>query len=136
MNGKKLLKDKERKVKLPKIGKLQKDCDTRMQQIGTQLNPKCEVCGKPVSCMHHFFPKSVSSALRYDWDNLIPICNGCHNRHHQANDPRIHETIRQKRGGDVWYERLLRKKYIDVRVNREYYATVMEKLENHLLRKS
>lgn len=110
------------------IGKWQKNCDTLMQQKYTALYPRCEVCGKPVSCMHHFFPKSVSARLRYEKDNLIPICQGCHSRHHQAGDPRIHAVIIEKRGGMRWYRTLLRKKNEEVRVNIGYYKQIYEEL--------
>lgn len=126
MNGEPILKSKD-KPKTLSPSEWQKKCDTRLQEKGRELYKKCEVCGKPISCLHHFFPKSVSSRLRYDWDNLIPICNGCHMRHHQANDPTIHGTIIKKRG-QAWYDFLLKKKYETVRVNVEYYKYIWEML--------
>lgn len=54
---------------------LQKKADKLLQEKGREKYSKCEVCGGKMSCLHHFFPKSTASALRYDWDNLIPICN-------------------------------------------------------------
>lgn len=78
--------------------------------------------------MHHFFPKSVSSRLRYDFDNLIPICQGCHMRHHQAGDPTIHATIIKKRG-QAWYDTLLKKKYETIKTNTAYYKYIWEMLQ-------
>jgi 5-methylcytosine-specific restriction endonuclease McrA len=108
--------------------KWQKECDKKMQIKGTKEFPKCEVCGGRVHCMHHFFPKSVSSRLRYDFDNLIPICQGCHMRHHLAGDPKIHEKIKQKRG-QAWYDVLEKKSREYNKVNIEYYKYVYEMLE-------
>lgn len=125
-NGKQLLKEKS-KPKALTSSQWQKKCDTKLQHKGKELYQKCEVCSKPMSCLHHFFPKSVSSRLRYDWDNLIPICNGCHMRHHQANDPTIHGTILKKRG-QAWYEVLIVKKYEPMDINIGYYKYIYEML--------
>ncbi len=128
-NNPPLLKEsqKPKKEQAKKIGWWRNKCDTAMQVKGTKENPNCEICGKPVNCMHHFYPKSVSARLRYDWDNLIPICQGCHSRHHQAGDPRIHGTVIQKRGMG-WYERLLEKKKEEIKVNIGYYKEVLAQL--------
>jgi len=55
-------------------GKLRKKCDKLMQQIYTKKYPKCDICGAPTHCMHHFVEKSRSSRLRYEEENLIPLC--------------------------------------------------------------
>lgn len=127
-NGPALLKQKDKK-KLPKIGKLQKECDGIMQEINRKNNPACEVCGQSCDTGHHFFPKSTSARLRYEFDNLIPICHGCHMQHHQAGNPRIHQTIIQRRGQE-WYDRMNRLSREPIKVNREYYQVIKEKLLN------
>lgn len=127
MNGKQLLKENQKSRTLS-LSQWQKKCDKRLQEKGKELYPKCEVCGKPISCLHHFFPKSISARLRYDWDNLIPICNGCHMQHHQAGNPRIHETVKQKRG-QAWYETLNKKSREYIKVNKEYYKYILEMLK-------
>lgn len=126
MNGKPLLKEKDKKKTGKEkwsLSKWQKECDTLLQKRSNGM--KCEICGKPAYCFHHFFPKSVSSRLRYDFDNLIPICQGCHSRHHQAGDPRIHGTVTKKRGL-AWYDTLLKKKYEEIKVNKGYYKYIYE----------
>jgi len=112
--------------------KLQKECDTLLQQIGKKKFSKCEICNGVINCLHHFHPKSVSSALRYDWDNLIPICQGCHMRHYQARDPIVHGTVIENRGQE-WYDALLKRRYREtIKVNVEYYRKVKERLEGEL----
>ncbi len=106
---------------------LQKKCDKLLQEEGRARYSKCEVCGNPMSCLHHFFPKSISAVLRYDWGNLIPICQGCHMRHHSAGDPRIHATIIKKRG-QKWYDTLLKRKNKTIKVNVEYYENILKGL--------
>jgi len=72
------------------------------------LISKCEVCGKQSTQVHHFFPKGMYGFLRYDLDNGISMCNGCHFAHHHKGDPTIHQTVINKRGRK-WYEQLLEK---------------------------
>lgn len=129
-NGKKLLKekDKPRKEKSHPIGWWRKKADTKCQEVGKGLYTSCKVCGRPMSCLHHFFPRSTSANLRYDWDNLIPICQGCHMRHHQAGDPRIHEIIKQRMGGEPWFTKLDAKSRESIRINKEYYRNIISKL--------
>ena len=41
--------------------------------------------------------------LRWDKENLIPLCKGCHLAHHQKGDYRINEAIIEKKGRE-WLE--------------------------------
>ena len=67
----------------------------------------CEICEKPAQQVHHFFPKGQYGHLRYDIDNGISLCKGCHFRlHHQ--DPEIQQKIITNRGVE-WYHELLDK---------------------------
>lgn len=125
-NGLAIKKDKD-KPKTLTCSQWQKKCDKRSQEVGRIMYKKCEVCGKPMSCLHHFYPKSVSARLRYDWDNLIPICQGCHMRHHQAGDPRIHNRIIEKRG-KVWLAEIHSKATESIKVNIAHYKYVWEML--------
>ena len=112
----------------------QKKCDVLLQTLGKQKYQKCEVCGNPINCLHHFFPKSVSSFHRYNWDNLIPICQGCHMRHHLAGDPSIHQVIIRKRG-QKWYDELEKHKRDYTKCDKFYYQSVYEKLSTELFPK-
>lgn len=68
------------------------------------LKPECELCGNKAIQVHHFFPKGQFGHLRYNIDNGISLCMGCHFRlHHQ--DPTIQQAIINKRGKE-WYEKL------------------------------
>ena len=92
-----------------KKSNLKKKADKMLQEYGRSKYKSCEVCGREYTCLHHYYPKSVSFALRYNLDNCVAICNGCHCRHHQANDPSIHDRVREKRGQD-WLDKLTREK--------------------------
>jgi hypothetical protein len=83
------------------------------------------VCGGRYSCLHHFFPKGRSSALRYCWDNCVPICHGCHLAHHTG-DPRIHQEV-VKIKGQEWYDKLeWRHNNELVKPSQSYYQKILE----------
>lgn len=99
-----------------------------MQIRGRAENPKCLICGNKCQVMHHFIPKSVSARLRYEWDNLIPLCNPCHMRLHQSGDPHYEVTIIEKKGQE-WYQKLRMMKREIIKVNKGYYEEVLASLE-------
>lgn len=133
-NGPRLLKDKEKKKKLPKLGKLQKEADTLMQKIGKLIYPNSILGGK-TDVLHHLIPKSVSAVLRYDWDNLIPLTNAQHWRLHASDDLDIVTRIIAIRGGLEWYATLRLRGRQPIKVDRAYYLYTIEKLQNRLDRK-
>jgi 5-methylcytosine-specific restriction endonuclease McrA len=77
-----------------------KKADRLIQEIGVANNAQCLVCGARCEVMHHYVPKSLSTNLRYCWSNLIPLCNGCHFKHHKQGDPTIMEIVVKKKGQD------------------------------------
>jgi 5-methylcytosine-specific restriction endonuclease McrA len=94
--------------KAKKISYYQHKLDKLIQEIGRAVYKKCLVCGRPMSCLHHFYPKSMSETLRHDWENLIPVCQSCHFSHHNGN-PDIHAAIIEIKGQD-WLDGLKEKK--------------------------
>lgn len=76
---KKLVKPKNETIK-----KYQKEADRLFQEIGRKIYTDCLVCGRPVSCLHHFVKRSQSTALRYNMKNAIPLCVKCHCSIHQG----------------------------------------------------
>jgi len=114
--------------RLSSLGTLRNKADRLTQIEGKRRYSKCLICGKPNQVLHHFVPKSVSSNLRYDWENLIPLCNGCHMRLHQSGDPDYEQRIIKARGGSEWYEKLRKRGREIIKVNREYFTKVIEKL--------
>jgi len=104
--------------------KLRNKADRLLQQHWTQKRPKCEICGKPASCQHHFHPKSSSSALRYVDDNLISVCVGCHLGFHSNRSAQFASIIIAKRGVE-WSNKLLKQKYAIVKPTVAYYKSVI-----------
>ena len=109
-----------------KLAYFRKKADRLMQDYFTKKYPNCEMCGKPVSCMHHFHPKSVSSALRYYEPNLIPVCNGCHLGFHSQRSAQMASRLIAKRGVE-WSNDLLKKKEQIIKTNQTYYKEIIDK---------
>jgi len=107
---------------------LQKKADRLMQEWGRRKYKICLVCGKKHSCLHHYYPKSTSARLRYDKDNLINLCGGCHSSHHWGN-PAIHNKINKVKG-EAWLKRLTKKKEGYVKTNMQYYRDIINDIES------
>lgn len=117
-------------VILNKLSTLRNKADKAYQEAGMKNNPKCLLCGKLADCIHHFIPKSVCSALRYELKNGIPICTGCHNRLHHSGDPEYeHKIIKIK--GENWYEDLKRiRRDVEIKESVGYYKQIILALKN------
>jgi hypothetical protein len=127
----------KRKSKNP-VKVLQKLCDKLMQQKYTKKYPKCDICGKPTYTIHHFIEKSRSNRLRYEEENLIPLCFNCHYSVHNACAGRpLNNVIRsyncvdliiQKRGGKEWKEKMEKLGRETVKTNLAYYQSIYQEL--------
>ncbi|MDE1866135.1 MAG: hypothetical protein KGI08_00290 [Thaumarchaeota archaeon] len=116
-----------RKKKTVKLSTYRNKADRLYQEQGMKDRPRCLICMKMANCLHHFFPKSVASSLRYELKNGIPLCAGCHLRLHSSGDPEYEQIIIRKKG-QVWYDELkeLRKKQINI--SKTYYISVISEL--------
>jgi len=88
--------------------RLRKKADKLWYEVNLMKEPNCVVCGKPANQVHHFYGKGAYGHLRYDLDNGISICQGCHFKHHTRADAGIHLAIIEKKGQE-WVERLKKK---------------------------
>jgi len=109
-----------------------KQADKLLQELGRLRYDKCEVCGQPMSCLHHYYPKSSAGNLRYNWLNLIPICQSCHFKHHNGN-PDIHNRVNSVRG-EAWLKELQEaKRTPNYECNKKsYYQAKIEELKKEL----
>lgn len=91
----------------------------------------CNSCGAQAGQVHHYYGKGAYAHLRYELNNAVPICNGCHVRHHFASDPNVHHRV-DKRRGVKWKEKLA-----SLSLDRpegtyktiEYYENIIKQLE-------
>lgn len=73
------------------------------------LKDNCEVCGGVGTLQgHHFYYKGSFGFLRYDEDNHITLCKGCHFALHHRDPKKIEQIIIEKRGNE-WLNRLREK---------------------------
>jgi len=49
-------------------------------------NHICQDCGNSAKCAHHIVLWSESEEKRYDIDNGVSLCNGCHYKRHDDKD--------------------------------------------------
>lgn len=108
--------------------KLQIKCDKLCYEKYLQKN--CEICGGEAHQLHHYFPKSHYSHLRFNPDNLISLCIGCHFRLTHV-DKRLEDKIREKRG-EKWFKALQKKAYKrppPSYLTLAYYNQVLKELE-------
>jgi len=112
-------KGKKRKKPIPKRAKCKMDdgrkdledkCMNLWRRIVSHNKCKCEWCRKPalVYQCHHVITKSSSAALKYDSENGIYLCKGCHFRVHNHNSMDFSLWFDKKFPGR--YERLLLRK--------------------------
>jgi 5-methylcytosine-specific restriction endonuclease McrA len=117
--------------KLKSIKYLRNKADRLLQQIGRKIYSKCEICGKPMDCLHHFITKASSSYLRYYWDNLIPICTSCHVKIELRKAHELTAIIVLKRG-EEWLKGLTKKAHLYVKTDRKYYEYIISNLKKML----
>jgi 5-methylcytosine-specific restriction endonuclease McrA len=101
--------------------------DKLLQELFRLNHTTCEICGNTMSCAHHYYPKSSAGNLRYNFLNLISICQGCHFRLHNGY-PEIQNAINKGRG-DKWLKELQEAKKIpilDCNTARYYKAKIEE----------
>ena len=108
--------------------RLQLKADKALQEWGRRTYEKCLVCGSPMSCLHHYVTKGSSSSLRYDEENLIPLCQGCHFKHHTSSDPAIHNMINDIKGKE-WRDGLELRRRDFIKTNMEYYKDIIKKYD-------
>ena len=108
---------------------MRKKCDAEMQRVGKVKFPRSIISGLPTDVMHHYIPKSCSSVLRYDWDNLVPLTTEEHCRLHQSPDPTNNNLILAAKGME-WFNQLKIKSRAYNKVNRQYYEQILIRLQN------
>ena len=95
-----------------------------------RANPLCEQCikdgeaigipggyVKSVECVHHIIPietartKEEMRRLAFDWNNLMSLCQSCHNRIHKELGSNTAKIVRQRAEArqDRWADNLMSK---------------------------
>ena len=116
-----------RKAKAHTQGWWQSKADTAMQHVHKTMFTNCMVCGGKNEVGHHFITKSLSSFLRYDFKNLIPLCFSCHFKHHIMSDPSISATLIEKNGQE-WYLWIEKNRRNPIKTGVSYFKAKYEEL--------
>lgn len=109
-----------------------KKCDRAYQEWGASVYRQCLLCGKTQQVIHHFSHKSHSTNLRWDKKNGVPLCNNCHCRTHQRNDPidvLIMKTEMEKIWGVNWEFYIRTEKIKILKPNRIYLENKLKELQ-------
>lgn len=104
----------------------QKKCDNLLTPIIIRLHPQCLLCGSRTQVAHHHVHKSKSLILRYNFDNLIPLCNSCHFKLH-FNESYWASKIVEIRGMK-WFKKLDAEKNRIVKVDYQKIYTKLHAL--------
>lgn len=118
----------------PQKAKLRSEADKLWYEaILKMANYKCEVCGKKAIQAHHFVPKSLSNALRFQLINGVALCIQCHFSHHHRGDPKIHAEIIKKRG-KRWLNKVEKIRKETIKTSLKWYEEQIERLAARELR--
>lgn len=91
-----------KKAKSHSEGWWRNKADDLMQDVHKTMYSNCLVCGGKNEVGHHFITKQSSSFLRYNFQNLVPLCRNCHFAHHIKSDPSVSAKIIKVLGAN-WY---------------------------------
>lgn len=122
------------KKSTPSIKTLRNKCDNLLTPIIQKKYPRCLLkapnCAGVTQVAHHHVHKSKSTRLRYELDNLIPLCGHCHVVLHN-NESYWASVIITKKGIE-WFEELQKKGQETVQVNKGFYKENYERLSQLL----
>jgi len=123
------------------LKRMRKKADAILQEINRVEHEHCETCGERNEVGHHFIRKRACADLRYDFENIVPLCTSCHTKHHM-DSPCLNVAITRIRG-DAWHDRLERLRLEahgrlntseQTKTNIGYYLEIIEMLEARLER--
>lgn len=120
-------------TKLPKLSTLRNKADNLLTPLIKRLYPTCLLrgsknCAYETQVAHHHVHKSKSSLLRYDLQNLIPLCGACHVMLH--NDESYWGAMVAKIKGPEWFAYIESKKHLGVKVDRFFYLEAIDRLNS------
>ena len=135
IKAKKASKSKLKRTKLPTVKTMRNKCDKLLTPIIKVMHPYCflgaaENCQSVTQVAHHHVLKSQCTNLRYDIDNLIPLCTPCHMMLHSHETYWSSVIVEQK--GMEWWLPLKAKKPIMVKADVHFYIENYERLSKIL----
>lgn len=110
--------------------KYRNKADNLLTPVIKKLYPTCLLCGSETQVAHHHVHKSKSNALRYDLDNLIPLCGHCHVVLHHNESYWASKIVAIK--GIDWFKGLEERGRKIVKTDKAFYTEAIERLTKML----
>ena len=128
---KKTAKKKLARKKKPNAKAYKNKADKLLTPIIKAMHPYCLLngainCSQLTQVAHHHVLKSKCTALRYEIDNLIPLCNACHCLLHSHETYWSSEIVEIK--GMDWWQSLKERKELIIKADTEFYRSNHERL--------
>ncbi len=111
-----------------RIKRLKREADKLYQQVCLKLSPLSMASGQKAEVTHHFCPKSLSNALRYDILNGITLTNREHFLHHSRFDPVIYEQMTKNKSAE-WFATIKATRDQPTRFTLEYLQATIDVLK-------
>lgn len=120
-----------KRKKLPAAKTVRNKCDKMLTPIIRAQHPYCflrasENCAGFTQVAHHHVLKSKCTRLRYELDNLIPLCTSCHCMLH-AHETYWSSKIVEMKGLD-WWKKLDAVRHETVKADVHFYLDHYERL--------
>jgi len=91
------------KLKDKSLSQLKKDYWKLLSELIRKETPRCEICKKDSTQVHHIIKKSKGNSVYFYRENLIALCSHCHfNLHYQWSEREITNIIIMAKGKDIW----------------------------------
>lgn len=124
-------KKKAKRTKLPAVTTMRNKCDKLLTPIIKEMYPVCllrgsTTCNYYTQVAHHHVHKSRSSRLRYDIENLIPLCHACHKMLHH-DESFWGAKVAQIKGSE-WFQYIEKAKQETVKTDVHFYLAEYKKL--------
>lgn len=117
-------------VAKPTAKSVRNKCDKLLTPIIKKMYSQCLLCGNETQVAHHFCHKSKSTRLRYELENLIPLCYRCHLALHHNESYHASRIIAIK--GLEWFKDLEKKKNETVKADVYFYLENYKRLSKLL----
>lgn len=107
---------------------IRNQADALLTPIIKVMYPTCLLCPNKTEVAHHHVHKSKSTRLRYEMDNLIPLCHKCHLRLHMNESYEASRIVSIY--GLEWFKNLEKKKNEIVKADVIWYSQQLGKLRS------
>jgi 5-methylcytosine-specific restriction endonuclease McrA len=109
---------------------IKRELDKLFSQYLRKIIGKCENCGRKDNLqIHHLFSRRYM-ALRYDPDNILVLCSGCHFHFH--NNPLLWAEKAKAKLGEKKYNELLEKAKKPRKITNEELIELLEFLKKEV----